>query len=651
MDLKLKINHLITNLNDYLLLIIALTVIFGAGIYYLYALNWLGVVIALILIIISFYFSTKLIFKPQISEKNYLILNKKTLIFGLIYLFLFGLSIYTLLTGASSRALISPWQVVDSRFFLFYTAASLVLILTLIKKEISSTAKLVLLSFHYFLSLSVAVVIYKIGYGFDPFIHQATMELIDKNGLVTPKPPYYLGEYGLVIIFHKLTGATIYFLNKILVPLLTAIFLPLTFYRFLKPLDENSTKENPAAKFLTVLFLLALTFSPFIVTTPQNLTYLFLILTIFAGLGRANPLEVLTLALAVLAIHPLTGIPVILWSLFLIVQKYQEKIKVKLGKILKTTIFCLNAIALPLILYLTAGKDFKKLAWSLKFLSEPFKNIFASLSGAGQENWLLNFVYFIAYNYNLFLIIALSASLLYFYLQKNRPQWQNLIMINLSLVIAYILASQISFNDLISYEQTSYASRILVIIIIFFLPYLVFSLYHLIRKVLMMDLAVKLLWFALGLAILATSLYISYPRYDKYFNSRGYSVGRNDQLTVRQIAAGTKQPYIVLANQQVSVAALKEFGFDHYYPSLQGPIYFYPIPTGGPLYQYYLQMVYQKPTPETMDRALDLVGVNEGYLIVNKYWYESSKIINEAKLTADDWSAVNNDVYIFKYRR
>ncbi|MFA5023760.1 MAG: hypothetical protein WC523_02260 [Patescibacteria group bacterium] len=651
MKLSSKINQIIANLNDYLLLIITLTVIFGAGVYYLYALNRPGVIIALVLIIASFYFLVKLIFKNQITEKNYLILNKKSLFFGLAYLLLFGLSLYTLWASASSRALISPWQVVDNRFFLFYALTSLILILTLIKKEISPTAKLILLSLHYFLSLGVAVIVYKIGYGFDPFIHQATMELIDKKGLVTPKPPYYLGEYGLVIIFHKITGLSIYLLNKILVPLLTAIFLPLTFYRFLKPGEENSDQQSKAAKFLTILFLLALTFSPFIVTTPQNLTYLFLILTIFAGLGRANPLEVLLLALAVLAIHPLTGIPVTLWSLFLIIQKYRARFKPLTQKILKMTIFCLNSLALPLILYLTAGRDFKKIVLSLNFLSEPFKNLFSTLSAAGQENWLLNFVYFIAYNYNLFLIIALAASLIYFYRQKNRPNWQSLILINLSLLIAYVLASQISFTDLINYEQANYASRILVIIIIFFLPYLVLSLDHLIRKILMSELPIRLLWLGFGLALLTITLYISYPRYDKYFNSRGYSVSANDLLAVKTIAASSTVPYLALANQQVSVAALQELGFDHYYQTSAGLIYFYPIPTGGELYQYYLKMVYEKPRRETMLQALNLAGVNEGYLIINKYWFNSSQIINEAKLTADDWSTVNKEIYIFRYQR
>ena len=55
------------------------------------------------------------------------------------------------------------------------------------------------------ISYSVAVIVYGVGYGFDPFIHQATIKFIDEFGAVSPKPLYYAGQYSLEIIAHKLT--------------------------------------------------------------------------------------------------------------------------------------------------------------------------------------------------------------------------------------------------------------------------------------------------------------------------------------------------------------------------------------------------------------------------------------------------------------
>lgn len=60
-------------------------------------------------------------------------------------------------------------------------------------------------------------------------------------------------------------------------------------------------------------------------------------------------------------------------------------------------------------------------------------------------------------------------------------------------------------------------------------------------------------------------------------------------------------------------------------------------------------MVYKNPSRKTMASARALTGVKESYLIVNKYWFQSARIISAAKLNADSWETINNEVYIFKY--
>jgi hypothetical protein len=517
------------------------------------------------------------------------------------------------------------------------------LIFGLIKNKLSTTVKLISLSAHYFLSLSVAVIVYKIGYGFDPFIHQATMELIDKKGLVTPKPFYYLGEYGLIVVLHKLTGLSIYLLNKFLVPIMAALFLPLAAYRL------TDQKNSNQARWLTSLFILILTFSPLIATTPQNLSYIFLILTITAGLTKKNLLWPLILAGATLAIHPLTGIPALSWCLVVALNKYANNLKKKTYQILKYSLFSISALALPLALFFAGGSNLKKINWDLYFIFEPLKNLFTNLSGAGQENWLLNFVYFFSYNYNLWLILIISGSLIFFYRYSQKANFGSLIFINLALTVSYFISSQIIFTDLINYEQTNFAGRLLTLISLFFLPFIILGIQNLINLILSKDKPTKIFWLLVGVGLITASLYVSYPRFDKYFNSRGYSTSANDLTAVATIEKDASGPYVVLANQQASVAALKELGFDHYYKTSLGQVYFYPIPTGGPLYQYYLDMVYKSPSRETMAEARKLTGVEESYLIVNKYWHQSGQIINEAKLSADTWQAINNAVYIFKY--
>ena len=63
-------------------------------------------------------------------------------------------------------------------------------------------------------------------------------------------------------------------------------------------------------------------------------------------------------------------------------------------------------------------------------------------------------------------------------------------------------------------------------------------------------------------------------------------------------------------------------------------------------------MVYKKPSRETMFAAMDLTGVNEGYFVLNRYWWAFAKILDEAKLSATSWQAINNgEVFVFKYER
>ena len=47
---------------------------------------------------------------------------------------------------------------------------------------------------------------------------------------------------------------------------------------------------------------------------------------------------------------------------------------------------------------------------------------------------------------------------------------------------------------------------------------------------------------------------------------------------------------------------------------------------------------------------MNLVGVKEAYFILNDYWADAKKIVEAAKLEANDWYALDNEkIYIFKY--
>ena len=76
-------------------------------------------------------------------------------------------------------------------------------------------------------------------------------------------------------------------------------------------------------------------------------------------------------------------------------------------------------------------------------------------------------------------------------------------------------------------------------------------------------------------------------------------------------------------------------------------IFFYPIPTGSPLYQYYLNMVYKNASAETLREAMQLVGAQRGYFVLNRYWNDFDRIVAEAQENLQLLYSINNAIFIF----
>jgi len=343
------------------LIALSLIMIWGSLIYYFYQLNWVGIAATLIFSIISFYIREKMFQDQRVAPEKIKIIPQKKFIHAYwpvaIYFSLIAASFITLIRSTSASALISPWLVVSNNFFILYLIATAWLFFVL-NRGLQINFKIWLLRLHYFLAFSVAFIIYQIGYGFDPFIHQATMELIDKQGYVLPKPLYYLGQYSLVIILHKFSGLSIYFLNKILVPLLAALFLPGAIFSFIK------TKGEPKRAMLLILALLALPLNLFILSTPQNLTYLWLLLIILYSVSEHLSYLPLILGIATLSIHPLSGLPALFFITWTEVLKRKDKLKAIWWKVANILLWLGAAISLPLSFTIVTGQSWRDLSLS-----------------------------------------------------------------------------------------------------------------------------------------------------------------------------------------------------------------------------------------------------------------------------------------------
>lgn len=658
---KKKINQEFKNMPIFLAIFITIS----ALVYYFYALTWLGLILSIILSIISIIYLKKqgwlnlkqpdqALTAPDKKIKN----NYLTRAVILSYLFFLVAALLELISARSGRPLISPWEVVNEIFFFFYALASILLIVIIAQTQVSRQWKLAFISGHYLVSLGIAVIVYKIGYGFDPFIHQAAMETIAQQGLISPKTPYYLGQYSLIVSLHKIFGLSVAFLNTVLVPLAAACLLPPTIFNFINklqkkisPTEEKINLNSENINLLASLIILVFSWPLFIVTTPQNFSYIFIILSVLSGLTEARPHKAVIFAIAAAAIHPISGIPAIIWGSWLALRK-------KLDKISSGLILSAGALILPLALFIRSGAKTINLNFSWKNIYLPLEKMW-HLGSAGREDFIINLIYFLEKNQTAIIVFCITLGAIAFYHHYRRlltghlvHAWQGLTSISVSLFIAFLLSSQISFTELIAYEQGDYANRILIIILLFLFPFAGLAVKGLVGKICQQESASRFIWVAIGAIFITTSLYLAYPRFDKYFNSRGYSTSDFDLAAVKLADSLAKNPYIVLANQQVAAAALDTFGFNNYLTSPAGQIYFYPIPTGGPLYQYYLQMVYEEPSRETMLQAMDLAAVNEGFLIINKYWKDSGKIIKAAKISANSWEKIGQEeIFVFHYQR
>jgi len=559
-----------------ILILLCLISFFGAIVYYLYSLNNMGIAISLILAIISFIIIQRFhkIDKAQNKEEKQF--NKATILDIILlsaFCFLFSVCLYILFTHQTSQAIISPWQIVPTYFFALYSLATAILITIIIRQNngtmeqwnnvklgFKTQLNIVLISMHYFLSFSVCWIIYKIGYGFDPFIHQATMDLIDKTGSVTPKPFYYLGQYSLIVILHKITFIPLVWLDKLLAPILAAIYLPVTFYRVL-----SQWFENHKAALLLPLILLILPFSFFIVTTPQNLAYLLLCLAILLGLICKNVQSLMIIylfALTALVIQPIAGIPALLFALLLNIYHSDKKNKIK--KIHYLLIFIITTIALPLAFWFVEKNNsgISEIQLSVGSWTSWLPN----LTVPNQENFILNFIYLYGFNLKIIISALVVIGIIIAYRHKKQCKIFSIyFLMSIALGLSCLLTKVLPFNFLIDYERSNYADRILIIAAFFLLPFILTALYAFVNKTLKQNNIIKISLLTFLIILITTSLYLLYPRFDRYHNSHGYSVSQNDIDAVHWIKNNAQSDYIVLANQQVSAAALREFGFAKYY--------------------------------------------------------------------------------------
>lgn len=606
--------------NDYhlvLTLLLGLVSFWGAIVYLLYQLNGLGVFLALILTLLSGFFIIRYLRSARQAES---IVEPKRFYpwLTIVYILMAVIFLVLVIESRTGRSLVSPFEALPIYSLGLYLVLTLVAMILVYRSAKYST--LVLIA-HFLLSFSILPLVYSAGYGYDPFLHRAALKAIDVSGAIYPKTFYYSGQYSLEIIIHRLSAIDWRWIDNFLVPVLAAFFLPLV-----------SLKVGQGrGKHFAGLLLLLWPFSFLTYTVPQNLAYLFLLLVILLSLERrkgnlliGNLLVMLVLSLAAVLTQPLAGLPALFLTLALFLEtKYR----------LAYWGLWAQAIFWPLFFWLFLPT---KLAWPHLSFGHWLENV---------GSWWENIIYSWG---DIRWLILLAVILFSFWLANKRKHLYPYVFSAGSLFLAYGLCLFWPSDNLASTEKYDYANRLLIAGALFLLPLLLAG-GEFIRERLNREKLISRMIIIFFLTVFITaSFYLAYPRQDAHFSAKGYSVSASDLQAVNYIdSVGSDRNYIVLANQQVGAAAISSFGFKRYY----GPYFYYSTQSGGELQKHFTTLM-ADPRRETVISAMDLVGVNEVYVVVNNYWWDFERVVRLMKFISDDWQKIDNgEVFVFWFKR
>lgn len=605
-----------------LLLSLAILALISGVIYRFFDLSlttrWLILVIVPVLLAIAGYLApNKSIAQPIPSEP------KTISAWGVILLLLFVASatgsVLLLQQARTAESLRSPWPLTLPLFLIGVFICHLIALLLIIRRQTSQIIAWLIAFTTIGLSIFVVPIIYSVGYGFDPFIHQATVARILQYGSVSPKPFYYLGQYGLESLLVTISHLPLSLLDAWLLPILAFITIP-TIIAYI-----TDTKTFA----FCVITITAFPLTWFINTTPQGIANLLLLAVILLSTLPLNdnkknrrPLLII-LALTALVVHPLAGLPALALLAFQEAWNSSQNIKKYTWAIMGAILL----LILPAALFIsTRGAATKTASIITTTLSSQSPAPFDFLHLQLHYNLLLD----ATYSYAVFLPVLITIIALFIANKHRRYATPLITMCALVAVIGAIVKFTIPATVLIDYEQTAYGDRLMILSLFFLLPLFILFLETAWGKIVKAPKSIQIFWIIFMAAVGTAGSYLTPPRFDSYAFDRGYSTSQYDILAVKKIdELANGQPYVVLANQAVSAAALREFGFAHYFPATTPniePLFYYPIPTGGPLYAEYLKMVYTKPEQKIIEDVRKLTGANLVFFVLNDYWFNSNTI-------------------------
>lgn len=526
-------------------------------------------------------------------------------------------TLFLLFTANKHGTLVSirtPWPLLPAGFFGVLLIPFFASLLAAWKSR--SSGAVALCTAAVFLSVTALTpLLYPNGYGFDGFLHRASETILLETGILHPKPPYYIGQYTLVIWLARLCHLPVHLFDIWLVPFFS--LLPLLVSWILL----RNTEKN---RFFLALLPLFLPFAGFITTTPQALAYLLgfssLLLAVHGSARRLSPLFPISLGMWAILCHPLGGLPFFgALLLFFWANRFS-----KAPLLRRLGLFCLwigSALLIPFLFLFQKGA----IRASLSPLADlqPLKLATVSLfhlPSAHLNPWV-DLAATMLFALPLLLLAGMVGSL--FRSSSRKTALPFVLSGTAFLLSGFILQRLSDFSFLITYERSAYADRLFLIASFLLSLPLLFLLSEILPHLRKTSLVLFLFCIVTGAGWHALHVYNSLPRHDAGAASYGWSVGAEDKSVVRWIdqqAQGKR--YAVLANQTVSAAAIEAFGFKRYV----NDVFYYPVPTGGPLYELFLKATKKDTDLTPIKQAATLTDSQVVFVVLNRYWWDADQV-------------------------
>lgn len=521
---------------------------------------------------------------------------------------------YYTATFATDSSVRTPFELLPAKFFVILGILATIFFLYLFSRlrDVKPyVAGLLLVSF----PLLLGSLLVPLGFGFDPFIHITTQEHIAQYGEILPKTPYYLGAYiiptTISILSHSLPFLG--FVDRFIAPLLLSLvaFLIARLYT-----------SSPKAAVFSLLTLFLLPVSAFTTTTPHALAVCFGLLAIACAIKQSPIITTLVFAVTACFMHPLVGVGALLLSLIIFLAHHRQ--------------YLIAALLLPaLVLYPALLLSCVTMCTIPSSIAVPTLPYFTSF--VVSFDTLLDALYgVLAATPFVVLTILICAT----FIKRTTEERRIYYFLGgglLCLLLSSFLVQGISLQNVIAYEGGVFATRMITIALIFAFPFYVQGTGVIFQYITSQKFLLKFSFAVLFGLLFTASVFSLYPRHNNVEISRFYSISRNDFDVVTRIAedAGAAE-YTVLAPQPTSSAALRTFGFTHYKKTTEGTEqFFYPIPTGGTLYSFYLKLVNTEINRDTVAQAASYMESSRVYVVIPAYWFDSARLFRELTATAD----------------